>query len=96
MVREAQLADYGPVRGTMVIRPYGYALWEGVQAHLDKVGGAAGGQEGGAAGRDGGHAAAGQARAGWQRAARPCASLGTELAGSPERRSFHRACTGQP
>lgn len=31
MVRECQLADYGPVRGTMVIRPYGYALWEGVQ-----------------------------------------------------------------
>lgn len=37
IVREAQLADYGPVRGTMVIRPYGYALWEGVQSHLDKV-----------------------------------------------------------
>lgn len=35
MVREAQLADYGPVRGTMVIRPYGYAIWEGVQSHLD-------------------------------------------------------------
>ncbi len=35
IVREAQLADYGPVRGTMVIRPYGYALWEGVQRHLD-------------------------------------------------------------
>lgn len=31
VVRECQLADYGPVRGTMVIRPYGYALWEGVQ-----------------------------------------------------------------
>lgn len=35
VVREAQLADYGPVRGTMVIRPYGYAIWEGIQAHLD-------------------------------------------------------------
>jgi prolyl-tRNA synthetase len=35
LVREAQLADYGPVRGTMVIRPYGYALWEAVQRHLD-------------------------------------------------------------
>ena len=34
-MREAQLADYGPVRGTMVIRPYGYALWEGIQRHLD-------------------------------------------------------------
>ena len=31
MVRDAEMADYGPVRGTMVIRPYGYALWEGVQ-----------------------------------------------------------------
>lgn len=31
VVRECQLADYGPVRGTMVIRPYGYAIWEGVQ-----------------------------------------------------------------
>ncbi|KAK9801960.1 hypothetical protein WJX73_001837 [Symbiochloris irregularis] len=35
IVREAQLADYGPVRGTMVIRPYGYAIWEGIQRHLD-------------------------------------------------------------
>ena len=31
MVRDAEMADYGPVRGTMVIRPYGYALWESVQ-----------------------------------------------------------------
>jgi prolyl-tRNA synthetase len=31
-VREAELADYGPVRGTMVIRPYAYALWEAIQA----------------------------------------------------------------
>lgn len=27
VIREAQLADYGPVRGTMVIRPYGYGIW---------------------------------------------------------------------
>lgn len=27
----AELADYGPVRGTMVIRPYGYAIWEFIQ-----------------------------------------------------------------
>lgn len=27
----AELADYGPVRGTMVIRPYGYAIWEAIQ-----------------------------------------------------------------
>ena len=31
VVRDAEMADYGPVRGTMVIRPYGYALWENVQ-----------------------------------------------------------------
>lgn len=36
VVREAQLADYGPVRGTMVIRPYGYAIWEAIKHHLDK------------------------------------------------------------
>ena len=35
VVREAQLADYGPVRGTMVIRPYGYGIWERVQGALD-------------------------------------------------------------
>ena len=32
---KAELADNGPVRGTMVIRPYGYALWERVQAEID-------------------------------------------------------------
>ena len=31
VVLKAELADYGPVRGTMVIRPYGYAIWEKVQ-----------------------------------------------------------------
>jgi len=31
------LADYGPVRGTMVIRPYGYALWENVQKEFNKA-----------------------------------------------------------
>jgi prolyl-tRNA synthetase len=35
LIREAQLADYGPVRGTMVIRPYGYAMWENIQRVLD-------------------------------------------------------------
>jgi len=35
VVREAQLADYGPVRGTMVIRPYGFGIWENVQKWLD-------------------------------------------------------------
>ena len=36
IIQQAQLADYSPVKGTMVIRPYGYSLWEGVQAYLDK------------------------------------------------------------
>nr|CAD1819735.1 unnamed protein product [Ananas comosus var. bracteatus] len=31
----AELADYGPVRGTMVIRPYGYAIWEAIQDFLN-------------------------------------------------------------
>ncbi len=33
---KAELADNGPVRGTMVIRPYGYALWERMQADVDR------------------------------------------------------------
>ena len=36
IIKQAQLADYSPVKGTMVIRPYGYSLWEGVQSYLDK------------------------------------------------------------
>lgn len=31
VIAAAELADYGPVRGTMVIRPYGYAIWESIQ-----------------------------------------------------------------
>jgi prolyl-tRNA synthetase len=34
-VAKAELADNGPVRGTMVILPYGYALWERMQAEVD-------------------------------------------------------------
>src|ERR1017187_2549994 len=37
VVRKAELADYTPVRGCMVIRPYGFALWEGIQGALDGV-----------------------------------------------------------
>jgi len=36
VVKQAELADYGPVRGTMVIRPWGYALWEALQGYLDR------------------------------------------------------------
>jgi prolyl-tRNA synthetase len=35
VVRKAQLADYSPVRGCMVIRPYGYGMWEQMQRLLD-------------------------------------------------------------
>ncbi|MCM8748107.1 proline--tRNA ligase [Thermomicrobiaceae bacterium CFH 74404] len=36
VVRKAELADDSPVRGTKVIRPYGFALWEHMQAELDR------------------------------------------------------------
>jgi len=36
LVLKAELADYAPVRGCMVVRPYGWALWENIQATLDK------------------------------------------------------------
>lgn len=36
IVLKAELADYSPVRGCMVIRPYGYAVWEGIQAFADE------------------------------------------------------------
>ncbi|MDR3022326.1 MAG: proline--tRNA ligase [Clostridiales bacterium] len=35
IVKKAELVDYGPVKGTMVIRPYGYAIWELIQSELD-------------------------------------------------------------
>jgi prolyl-tRNA synthetase len=35
VLAKAELAENGPVRGTMVIRPYGYALWERMQAEVD-------------------------------------------------------------
>ncbi|MBR2970919.1 MAG: proline--tRNA ligase [Clostridia bacterium] len=36
VVLKTQLVDYGPVKGTMVIRPYGYAIWENIQHEMDK------------------------------------------------------------
>ncbi len=36
LVQRAELADYAPVRGCMVVRPYGWALWENIQADLDR------------------------------------------------------------
>lgn len=34
-IQQSELADYSPVKGCMVIRPYGYALWENIQRPLD-------------------------------------------------------------
>lgn len=34
--KKTQLVDYGPVKGTMVIRPYGYAIWENIQREMDE------------------------------------------------------------
>jgi prolyl-tRNA synthetase len=36
VVLKGELADYGPVKGCMVIRPYGYAIWEAMQAEMDR------------------------------------------------------------
>lgn len=36
VVLRTDLADYAPVRGCMIIKPYGYALWENIQAYLDR------------------------------------------------------------
>ena len=37
VVRQAGLADYGPVKGTMVIRPYGFQLWDNIKESFDKM-----------------------------------------------------------
>jgi prolyl-tRNA synthetase len=37
VVRKAELADYTPVRGCMVIRPYGFAIWERIQRAFDDM-----------------------------------------------------------
>ena len=36
VVLKTGLVDYGPVKGTMVIRPYGYAIWENIQKDMDR------------------------------------------------------------
>src|SRR6266850_657416 len=35
VITQSQMADYSPVKGCMVIRPLGYALWEAIQRELD-------------------------------------------------------------
>ncbi|MEA1986432.1 MAG: proline--tRNA ligase [Candidatus Marinimicrobia bacterium] len=37
VVTKGELADYSPVKGCMVIRPYGYALWENIKSNLDRM-----------------------------------------------------------
>ena len=34
VVLKTELADYGPTKGCMIIRPYGYAVWENIQRQL--------------------------------------------------------------
>lgn len=36
VVKQAELVEYGAVRGTMIIKPYGYAIWENIQKEFDK------------------------------------------------------------
>ncbi len=36
VITKAQLADYGPVKGTMVVRPHGFGIWEGIKEAFDK------------------------------------------------------------
>jgi prolyl-tRNA synthetase len=36
VILRAEMADYAPVRGCMVVRPYGWALWENIQSALDR------------------------------------------------------------
>ncbi len=37
VVKKAELADYGPVKGTMIIRPYGHAIWESIKTAADNM-----------------------------------------------------------
>ena len=33
VILKTDMVDYGPVKGTMVIKPYGYAIWEGIKSY---------------------------------------------------------------
>ena len=37
VIAAADLADYSPVKGCMVIKPYGYSIWENIQRTLDRM-----------------------------------------------------------
>ena len=36
VILKSQLVDYAPVRGCMIMRPYGYAIWERIREEMDK------------------------------------------------------------
>ncbi len=36
IIKVAELVEHGPIKGTMIIKPYGYAMWENIQAELDR------------------------------------------------------------
>ena len=36
VILKTDMVDYSPVRGCMVIKPYGYAIWEAIQRELDQ------------------------------------------------------------
>ncbi len=36
VIKKTDLVDYAPVKGFMVIKPYGYAIWENIQSYMDK------------------------------------------------------------
>ena len=36
VITKAEMADYGPVKGTMVIRPYGFSVWDGIKEAFDQ------------------------------------------------------------
>ncbi len=37
VIRKADLVDYAPIKGMMVIKPYGFSIWENIQKHLDRM-----------------------------------------------------------
>ena len=37
VIREAEMAEHAPVKGCMIIKPWGYAIWERIQGALDDM-----------------------------------------------------------
>ena len=37
IVKKAELIEYASIKGCMVLRPYGYAIWENMQSEMDKM-----------------------------------------------------------